>query len=954
MLPRVQHTWGLCYHRDSKVVRVLVSAPYVFLIYYSPHLCRQAAHALGAGADGRVTGALRTFLYNSGAQDLGHSRRILASVLKSRRIEPRVLLSLQDCFRRADTMMTHLDGLTSQCHAFMFTNAQFEDWVRNEALLCSFHNSRPRGFEAFHEVAMSDVAEATSVTLPYLPGAQLKGPDQIVTARQAVRTATKAAESANELRRKLLKGVEDQQGAGAIGGLIWNRCDFALLHNFIGLFFRACLNAGPYAMNGTLRPELLQAYASSKPLKGSARFNLGHERASIRKALLHLANESACAEARMGVGNAAALRAIGKCEILIHGLRVAEKPIAEVRLAQPLPVSAENEARDVRDNMMQIFSPSMDQIRTDVLELADQDRDEGNTGALWYGLQLILRAIVEHERERLEHCYHCRDSQCRRPDLHWMTLQNVLEQAREGNKGRNAGKSASTQAISILLGLSLKLLQKNMPGYVGANSKHITTANLKIPVSGETLAADSTGSSQAQSTHWREEFLDDVLDATADFFPPELLPMRHLCSRAFVAPFLSGEFRPRTVAIPPSVMFEPAEEDFALLAAMRGLRGSSAFMPQSFLEPCVEASMAPCQVGFSPHSKAEVRLVHQAIFLAGSELSEGRSAVIVAGTGAGKTIAALQLRVGQGVGDNHKCMCDSAQDRAARRMLYHRVPADYLIQNTIEYTIGQFVAPSGIGKAVSGTFPSAETGSDFTSLMQKRKTRGTVEGDTTPRRRRTMAWRNRVVEDLSSMRNDRDRARARRNLLGEICRRHGPRAADFVEPIMADLWGSSTSAHVAQHCREPPNVNDWVLKTANDMTEMLEDNEGAWNVPVVPEAASSRPTGSASSHTPAEFRLDPPSATPFGIFHAAHVWPDGSWSTRSELLRMGRLDLVPVLQREKLNEHMTSSGPSPTPTRGPRCQMATHEVKRHVMVMKVPSCKCRCRAARGTFLPGNI
>ena len=33
---------------------------------------------------------------------------------------------------------------------------------------------------------------------------------------------------------------------------------------------------------------------------------------------------------------------------------------------------------------------------------------------------------------------------------------------------------------------------------------------------------------------------------------------------------------------------------------------------------------------------------------------------------------------------------------------------------------------------------------------------------------------------------------------------------------MADLWGSGTSAQVAQHCREPPNVNEWVLKTAND------------------------------------------------------------------------------------------------------------------------------------------
>ena len=80
--------------------------------------------------------------------------------------------------------------------------------------------------------------------------------------------------------------------------------------------------------------------------------------------------------------------------------------------------------------------------------------------------------------------------------------------------------------------------------------------------------------------------------------------MRQLCSKAFIAPFLSGEFQPRTVAIPPSVMFEPAEEDFALLAAMRGLRGSTAFMPQNFLEPCGEASMMPCQTGFDTNPQA--------------------------------------------------------------------------------------------------------------------------------------------------------------------------------------------------------------------------------------------------------------------------------------------------------------------------------------------------------------
>ena len=32
---------------------------------------------------------------------------------------------------------------------------------------------------------------------------------------------------------------------------------------------------------------------------------------------------------------------------------------------------------------------------------------------------------------------------------------------------------------------------------------------------------------------------------------------------------------------------------------------------------------------------------------------------------------------------------------------------------------------------------------------------------------------------------------------------------------------------------------------------------------------------------------------PYGIFHAAHVWPDGTWSTREDLCRAGRFDLLP-------------------------------------------------------------
>ena len=56
---------------------------------------------------------------------------------------------------------------------------------------------------------MVDVAEAQA----------FGGPDQIVASRQDVRTATKAAESSLELRRKLLQGVQDQRAPAASGGL---------------------------------------------------------------------------------------------------------------------------------------------------------------------------------------------------------------------------------------------------------------------------------------------------------------------------------------------------------------------------------------------------------------------------------------------------------------------------------------------------------------------------------------------------------------------------------------------------------------------------------------------------------------------------------------------------------------------------------------------------------------
>ena len=86
-----------------------------------------------------------------------------------------------------------------------------------------------------------------------------------------------------------------------------------------------------------------------------------------KKALLKLANAPACAEARMGVGNAAALRAIGKCEILIHGLSVGLEPMAGISVCEKLDFNFKNatgrsqqRARTDDENIFPDYGPDSD------------------------------------------------------------------------------------------------------------------------------------------------------------------------------------------------------------------------------------------------------------------------------------------------------------------------------------------------------------------------------------------------------------------------------------------------------------------------------------------------------------------------------------------------------------------------------------------------------------------
>ncbi|CAE7715728.1 Pol, partial [Symbiodinium sp. CCMP2592] len=182
------------------------------------------------------------------------------------------------------------------------------------------------------------------------------------------------------------------------------------------------------------------------------------------------------------------------------------------------------------------------------------------------------------------------------------------------------------------------------------------------------------------------------------------------------------------------------------------------------------------------------------------------------------------------------------------------------------------------------------------SLVQKRKSEATTEVTDTRRRRRSAPWKEKVLRDLKLMGSDRARARAHRQLLGYLAGHHGPQVADFAEAIVNTLWDRLDQCDLPQQTPDLPDLHTWTADTASalvalwDQQQNREAAQGATSTQgVVPTTVETRGSGVAGE---AGITLDPPSELPFGIFHAAYVWPDGTWNTRGELLRMGRGDLV--------------------------------------------------------------
>ena len=178
--------------------------------------------------------------------------------------------------------------------------------------------------------------------------------------------------------------------------------------------------------------------------------------------------------------------------------------------------------------------------------------------------------------------------------------------------------------------------------------------------------------------------------------------------------------------------------------------------------------------------------------------------------------------------------------------------------------------------------PTGQDGDgDTVSMTQKRKSTGSrEEGQDEQRRRRTRAWRGRVATELAGLRTPRARAEARRHLFFQLCRVHGPDIVPFAEGLLESVWDLADAEPVGRQTVDS-SATDWAVRVANEVGTMWVDSRGSGSASAGASASSGSGGPRADDLVPVRrtATLDPPESTPYGIFHAAWVWPNGSWST---------------------------------------------------------------------------
>ena len=256
----------------------------------------------------------------------------------------------------------------------------------------------------------------------------------------------------------------------------------------------------------------------------------------------------------------------------------------------------------------------------------------------------------------------------------------------------------------------------------------------------------------------------------------------------------------------------------------------------------------------------------------------------------------------------HWLRCPRAmQNRAAeahlRRLgigLTNLPPEDYW-QEEVERRQRSRTRTPQRGRRGQPVHPVSESDGDsdgeVSSLAQERKRTASQEsGMGTSRRRRSHEWRTRVAMELGNMRSTKAVANARRKLFYHLSRMEGPDILNYAEDVMAEVWSMVDRVEPSSHTSET-TADEWAQRTAEHLISMWRSRD----------QHAQGPTGSQDHGVPADqgFALDPPEAIPFGIFHAAYVWENGTWNTRAEMCRMGYGHL--------LHREPTTETPEPEP-----------------------------------------
>ena len=188
------------------------------------------------------------------------------------------------------------------------------------------------------------------------------------------------------------------------------------------------------------------------------------------------------------------------------------------------------------------------------------------------------------------------------------------------------------------------------------------------------------------------------------------------------------------------------------------------------------------------------------------------------------------------------------------------------------------------------------------SFVQKRpRHEGTPDVPPGLRRRRTYMSLVGISERWWELGDARTRARALRSLMAAIRSRYGQAPLGFAERWLAPIWHMAPSSSSPQ-TRDSIGVEAWVQNTAEEVLNLWHTTEGDISVlgglhpaagvghvdPPEPEEESGGGSVASSSGLMAKSAGCPP-----GFLAAtAHIWPDGSFSTREQLIDMGRWDLV--------------------------------------------------------------